>query len=124
MPDVIRTQEGTFAPGVSGNPNGRPKGKKNELTELQQDLEVAVRKSLTSERVVGIINKLATMAEEGNVKAAKLLLDKFIPNAAPSTSEEADRPSFVIRIENATVQAQRNELDAIDVTIPQLEQNS
>lgn len=116
MAEVVRAEGGLWAPGTSGNPAGRPKGKKNELTELQQNLEVAVRKSLTSERVVKIITKIADMAENGDVKAAKLILDKLIPNAVAASDEDADRPTFVIRIENATVTAQRNELDAIDVT--------
>lgn len=28
-----RNQDGTFAPGVSGNPNGRPKGSRHKLAE-------------------------------------------------------------------------------------------
>ena len=28
-----RNQDGTFAPGVSGNPSGRPKGSRNKLSE-------------------------------------------------------------------------------------------
>lgn len=28
-----RNQDGTFAPGVSGNPNGRPKGARTKLSE-------------------------------------------------------------------------------------------
>lgn len=31
--DTGRKQDGTFAPGVSGNPNGRPKGARTKLSE-------------------------------------------------------------------------------------------
>jgi hypothetical protein len=83
MSDTLptRTEDGKFPTGVSGNPAGRPKGKKNEITELRQDMELAVRKHLSFERVAKIVDRMATLAESGNVAAAKLLLDKVVANA-------------------------------------------
>jgi hypothetical protein len=107
---------GRWQPGQSGNPAGRPRGKKNELTELQQELELAVRKSIKSERVVAIVEKLVTMAENGDVKAAKLILDKVIPNASSNDDAPDGQGGIVIRIENATFAHQTNPVEVIDVT--------
>lgn len=124
MPDnsempVTRTESGTFAKGVSGNLNGRP-SKKNTLVNLKQDLEIAIREHLTVDRVKKIVNRMADMAEQGNVAAAKLILDKIISNAKDGESDDADKaPSVVFRIENATFAAQtkkEQQVEVIDVT--------
>lgn len=107
---------GQWVKGQSGNPAGRPKGKKNEITDLQQDLELAVRRSLDASKIVKIVSKLVTMAEEGNLKAAKLLLDKIIPNAKPEEDGAGDNAGIRIIIENATFASNQNPVDAIDVT--------
>lgn len=115
MNEVARNS-GQWIAGQSGNPAGRPKNKKNELTELKQDLEIAVRKNVSAERVARIVSKMADMAENGDVKAAKLILDKFLSN--PKDSEDVDMGTggIVIRIENATFKAQNEESNVIDVT--------
>lgn len=114
---------GRWVKGQSGNPNGRPKGKRNELTELQQDLEIAVRKSISSAKVVKIVEKMVEMAEQGDVKAAKLILDKVIPNATPQDDGNGDNGGITIRIENATLLAQQPQ-QAIDVTVTPIEVTS
>lgn len=94
-----------WQPGNPGGP-GRPKGSKNRIVELQRNLEVAIREHLSVDRVRAIITKLADMAESGHVHAAKLLLDKMIPNAV-AAQEDADNASkqVIFRIENATFAA-------------------
>jgi hypothetical protein len=107
---TTRNDDGTFSKGVSGNPLGRPKGKKNELTEHKQDLELAVRKALKPARIIAIVEKIATMAEEGNLRAAKLILDKVISNA--KDVDDVDNKGvggITIRIENATFAAKREQ---------------
>lgn len=105
---ATRNPDGTFPAGVSGNPLGRPKGNKNELTELKQKLEIAVRQSLSVSRVTKIVEKVAQMAEEGNLRAAKLILDKVISNAK-DVDDVDDKATGGIRIviENATILAQK-----------------
>jgi hypothetical protein len=98
-----RTEDGKFPKGVSGNPSGRPKGKRNELTEIKQDLEIAVRKSLSAAKITRIVEKLVELAEDGNVKAAKLILDKVISNAKDVDDvDNAGVGGITIRIENHT----------------------
>lgn len=101
--NLVRADDGTFLKGKSGNPAGRPKGKKNELTELKQDLEIAIRKSLPLTRIVAIVEAVAQRAEEGDMRAAKLILDKVISNASGTEdAEEKQSGGIVIQIKNAT----------------------
>jgi hypothetical protein len=97
-----RNPDGTFPVGVSGNPNGRPAGKRNEITEVQQNLELAVRKGIDSKRVQNIVEELIRKAEAGSIQAARLILDKVLPNAKSSEDAENGLKALVIRIENAT----------------------
>ena len=99
---------GRWQPGQSGNPLGRPKGTKNHLVELQRKLEVAVREHVSAERVCRIIDKVCQMAEDGNVKAAKLILDKVISNAGNGGDEVPENGKRVVFvIQNATFAAQQ-----------------
>lgn len=117
----VRTDEGRFAAGVSGNPLGRPKGRKNHLVNLQQDLEIAVREHISADKIKKILDKICSQAEGGNVAAAKLILDKVIANARESDDTSDNGRTVVFRIENATFAATNNKsqtptIDVIDVT--------
>lgn len=105
-PAPVRAADGRFPKGVSGNPAGKKPGTRNHIVELQRNLEVAIREHLAPGRVCRIVNKIAEMAENGNVHAAKLILDKLIPNATPGEDSDKDTGrTIVFKIENATVQA-------------------
>ncbi|WP_411727785.1 DUF5681 domain-containing protein [Methyloglobulus sp.] len=58
-----------FKPGESGNPNGRPKNKTPATL---------IRKSIADD-LPDIINALIAKAKEGDVPAAKVLLDRVCP---------------------------------------------
>ena len=62
-----------FKPGVSGNPAGRPKDK-TPATLLRRSI---------SEDMPAIINKLVDSAKNGDVAAAKCLLDRVCPTLKP-----------------------------------------
>lgn len=42
------------------------------------------------------------MAEQGDVKAARIILDKVLPNATQAADDTTTMPSLVIKIENTT----------------------
>ena len=122
---AVRNPDGTFVAGKSGNPLGRPKGKKNQLTELKQDLEIAVRKSLSVDRIKRIVEKVAQMAEDGDVKAAKLILDKVISNATETDDTDVKGVQKIeIHIDNATFAAKREHIPqpAVDAEFTEVKQ--
>jgi hypothetical protein len=65
-----------FKPGVSGNPKGRKPGRTPQTL---------LRKSLV-EHIPKILAKLVELAEAGDVGAAKVLLDKCLPNLRPQAA--------------------------------------
>lgn len=99
---LIRTPNGQFPVGVSGNPAGRPKGSKNRIVQLRQDLEVALREHVNADAVKGIIDVMVAQALEGDVSAAKMILDKVLPNARDADDETGQAPTIKVVIENAT----------------------
>ena len=105
----VRNPDGTFIAGVSGNPAGRPKGKKNVITELKQDLEIAIRQNLSKENVEAVVASMLAEALNGNVGAGKLILDKVMSNAKDLDDAQDHSGGLRIVIENATVEALVNQ---------------
>lgn len=102
---TTRDEAGHFLPGTSGNPKGRPPGRRAQIDILKQDLEIAVRSKLDARRIGRIVEKMCDLAENGDVKAAKLILSMSVSTAA-STGDEGDKQGGItIRIENATFAA-------------------
>lgn len=97
-----RTEKGQFPVGVSGNPAGRPKGSKNHIVQLRQDMEIALREHVSAVKVKQIIDKMVVLAISGDVPAAKMILDKVLPNARDADDETGQAPTIKVVIENAT----------------------
>lgn len=68
-----RRDDGKWRKGKSGNPGGRPKGAINRDT---------LRETLADE-LPGVLNKIVEAALEGDIAAAKLLLDRVVPPLKP-----------------------------------------
>ena len=59
-----------FIKGVSGNPAGRPRGSRSKFTKY---------KRMAASHVPAIIEKLCLLAKDGDIQAAKVVLDRSWP---------------------------------------------
>ena len=71
---------GRFKPGTSGNPKGRPKGTRNFVTLLQQELQQTItvnengkKKKITRQQAM--VKRVVTNALNGDARAILLLID-------------------------------------------------
>ena len=71
MPDAKRRSRGQFKKGSSGNPAGRPAGSRNQTTLVLEQLLEGDGEQL--------IKKAIGMAQQGNVYALRLCLERIIP---------------------------------------------
>lgn len=86
-----------FAKGVSGNPAGRPQGARNRST--------ALRDLISDDQSEAILNTMIKAAMDGNLTAARYLLDRVAP-ASHSQSIMIDLPPI------ETVEAGAQAIDA------------
>ena len=66
-----------FKRGKSGNPKGRPKGSVNRVSEYKQQI---------LENIPGIVKKTIEMAEGGDLRAARVLIETVIPKTRAVSS--------------------------------------
>ena len=80
MPDntgVNRNKDGTFKQGVSGNPNGRPKGSVAPSDILRQIASEFVNDESERTKLDFIMRMLFKMASNGNLQAIKEIIDRL-----------------------------------------------
>lgn len=99
--EVIRAEDGTFLPGKSGNPAGRPKGSKNKITLLKQELETELREQ-AAPQMKEVLAKAFELAQAGDRSMIKLLLELHMSkNAHVEAQNAADRVEIKIgKVEN------------------------
>jgi hypothetical protein len=68
---AVRPRGRPFAPGASGNSNGRPKGARNKVT--------LVAEALLEGEAEALIRKLIDKAKEGDIGALRFCLDRLCP---------------------------------------------
>ena len=91
----------TFAPGKSGNPAGRPRGSRNKSTLLLEKLMI--------DDGEGVVRSVVNLAKDGDVQAARLVLDRILParkgRTVPFNLPVVETAADVLRALSATVQA-------------------
>lgn len=89
---------GRFQKGVSGNPNGRPKGSKNKITLMKLALEGELRAQLKP-HMAEILATALQKAKEGDPAMIKLLLDKTLPTSKAGDDEAPAKEKVQIFID-------------------------
>jgi hypothetical protein len=79
--------ENQFKPGQSGNPKGRPKGRKSEAKMLDEVLQrkVAIREAQGRRKITvleAILHRFAEDSLKGNTKSAAFLLGRYAATTA------------------------------------------
>jgi Family of unknown function (DUF5681) len=64
-------EKGRFKKGKSGNPKGKPKGARHKVSMLAE--------LLFETDVEGVCRQVVNQAKEGNMQAAKIILDRLLP---------------------------------------------
>lgn len=67
-----RKQDGTFAKGISGNPEGKPKGARHKSTQAMQIILEDETEALT--------RKAVELALDGDTTALKICVDRLMPS--------------------------------------------
>lgn len=116
-----RDANGRFVAGVSGNPNGRPKGRKNVITALKQDMEIALRENLSIEDIKGVVQSMLAEALNGNVGAGKLILDKVMSSAKETEDAKETGGGLKIIIEHASIDALQKDTNIIEAIAEEVE---
>lgn len=66
-----RKKDGRFSPGYVANPSGRPPGARGKAALLAEQLIDA--------DCQGIVSKMVSLAKDGDVGAARMLIDRLLP---------------------------------------------
>lgn len=114
---------GQFSKGRSGNPKGRPKGKKNFVTELNEELQRKVivqeggkKKKLTKQSVIvkGVVRKAAE-GDNRTILLIATIAQKEAPDARPPARErlpEAERKRFEQHLKRLAKNLSESDSDA------------
>lgn len=98
--EIVRTAEGKFVKGVSGNPVGRPKGSKNKITLLKLAGEEAVREN-NFEKMMEVCNQIIDRALEGDHASAKMVWEAVVSKGVQK--DEQAKTQQKIQIETVAV---------------------
>jgi Family of unknown function (DUF5681) len=66
--------QGRFTPGISGNPQGRPKS------------ETAVLRQSLADGATDVVTAILTAAKAGDMQACKIVIDRLVPSLKPTAA--------------------------------------
>src|SRR6185312_16407745 len=103
MPSTLPQKQAPkrWQPGQSGNPAGRPKGAKNQVTILKQTLELQLREKAKSE-MPKVLKKAIELALAGDRMMIKLLLELHMSRASHQEDESGGKSQVAVVIQNLT----------------------
>lgn len=105
--ELVRDSGGKFVKGHSGNPAGRAKGLKNQMTLERLAFEKALRDyvhdPMRAHKLIKGIDRvldIATSAEKDSdaIAAMKLMLDRVMPALPPQVEQEATKADNRLQI--------------------------
>jgi DNA-binding protein len=115
-----RDNRGRIAKGSTGNPRGRPKGAKSKSTVLREACEQGFEQKLRKD-FKKVLDSVVDAAVKGDMKAAKMIMDRVIPvQRAVDMNEMVDKNfGITISIENMetkhiTVSAEEGDYEEVD----------
>jgi hypothetical protein len=110
----VKREHGKFLPGVSGNPAGRPKGSRNQITLLKESLELQLREQAAPD-LPGVLTKAVELALEGDRSMIKLLLELHMAKGVAEKEGAAEK--VTIKIETSPPAKSVKPVEIIDAEI-------
>jgi hypothetical protein len=112
---VVKKRQG-FVKGVSGNPTGRPKGSKNQITLLRQSLELQLREAAAPD-MLGVLTKAVELAKEGDRSMIKLLLELHMSKQASEQENAVEKVEINITSSGPQTVKPLKQISVIDAEI-------
>lgn len=100
MSEIERSPKGTFLPGKSGNPAGRPVGVRNQTTQVKEFIEHALANDLKDD-ALDIMAVAVRKAKSGDNAMIKLLLGDFLNEVRKDSGEPVDS-AVTVNVNNMT----------------------
>lgn len=98
--EVARNPDGTLKPGAKLG-QGRQKGSKNKATILREAMQTKVSKRL-SKKTPKVLEVVLNAALDGDLAAAKMILDRTVPIRKAQDEDRAQQPTVSVTIKNLT----------------------
>lgn len=107
-----------FQPGQSGNPSGRPKGTRNFLTEIREELNAEIERPDGADRVritkqQAIVKAFIAKAIGGDIRAITALISYSTPANGGGDEDDLlpDEEKLLAEFERREAERQKDQLD-------------
>lgn len=113
MTEQIERVNGRFAPGFSGNPNGRPPRRYTPV-----DLRQLAQERIDPNRIIQVVESMIDEALDGNVKAGIAIIELFMGKTGTIAPTNAGNNMDTLLAALEIVRQQRKEWEAQQQTQP------